>query len=107
MRASTRSRTRKPSVATRRGRHSRPMRRITESASRSEHMTKSKIIVATVGLFISIVALADTTLTYRSEGGCVGDFDRFELKSTSMRVDGGGANGSMIYDHAEKLAYFI
>jgi hypothetical protein len=56
------------------------------------------------------VALADHTLTYRSEGGCAGDFDRIELKGLFLRVDSGGAgsgSGSMIYDHGEKLAYFI
>src|SRR5579862_8119873 len=82
------------------------MRRITDAARR-QRMTNIRNVVAIAGALVSGLALADTTLTYRSEGGCAGDFDRFELKSTSMRVDGGGANGSMIYDHAEKLAYFI
>lgn len=53
-------------------------------------------------------ACADDTLTYRSSGGCAGDFDRIELKGLYLRVDGGGASGgSLIYDHGEKLAYFI
>ena len=61
------------------------------------------------GLFLSTGALADTTLTYRSDGGCAGDFDRVELKAQWLRVDAGasGQSSSMIYDHAEKLAYFI
>lgn len=70
-------------------------------------MTKMRAIVAIAASLVASVASCDTTLTYRSDGDCHGDFDRFELKSTSLRVDGGGANGSMIYDHAEKLAYFI
>jgi hypothetical protein len=53
-------------------------------------------------------AFADDTLTYRSTGGCAGDFERIELKGLFLRVDGGGmSGGSMIYDHGEKLAYFI
>jgi hypothetical protein len=55
------------------------------------------------------IAFADDTITYRSEGGCVGDFDRIEMKSYFLRVDSGngGHAGSMIYDHSEKLAYFV
>lgn len=55
------------------------------------------------------VAFADDTITYRSEGGCTGDFERIEMASSYLRVDSGngGHAGSMIYDHAEKLAYFI
>lgn len=61
------------------------------------------------GLFLSTGALADTTLTYHSDGGCTGDFDRVELKAEWLRVDAGesGQSSSMIYDHGEKLAYFI
>ena len=61
------------------------------------------------GLFLSTGALADTTLTYHSDGGCTGDFDRVELKAQWLRVDAGasGQSSSMIYDHAEKLAYFV
>jgi hypothetical protein len=56
----------------------------------------------------AVTAFADDTLTYRSTGGCAGDFERIELKGLFLRVDGGGVNGgSMIYDHGEKLAYFI
>ena len=60
-------------------------------------------------LLLSTFALADTTLSYRSDGGCAGDFDRLELKAQWLRVDAGagGASTGMIYDHAEKLAYFI
>jgi len=55
------------------------------------------------------LAFADDTLAYRSEGGCNGDFDRIELKSYFLRFDAGsgGRASSMIYDHSEKLAYFI
>src|ERR1700752_3245531 len=53
-------------------------------------------------------ALADDTLQYKSEGGCAGDFERVQLKALFLRVDAGGETGStMIYDHGEKLAYFI
>lgn len=58
---------------------------------------------------LSTGALADTTLTYRSDGGCAGDFDRVEMKAYWLRVDAGAghAESSMIYDHSEKLAYFV
>ena len=60
-------------------------------------------------LLFSTGALADTTLTYRGDGACTGDFDRLELKAQWLRVDSGAGNtsNSMIYDHSEKLAYFI
>ena len=32
-------------------------------------------------LLSSTGALGDTTLSYRSEGGCAGDFERVELKA--------------------------
>jgi hypothetical protein len=65
-------------------------------------------LVAMAALVVSGSALADHTLTYRSTGGCAGDFDRVELKGLFLRADSGGASGgSMIYDHGEKLAYFI
>src|SRR3982750_1983588 len=62
-----------------------------------------------LALAFPALAFADDTITYRSEGGCNGDFERVEMKSYYLRVDsGGGAHaGSMIYDHSEKLAYFI
>jgi len=70
-------------------------------------MTKIPLIVALA--LLPAIAVADDTITYRSEGGCAGDFERVEMKSYFLRVDsgGGGHAGSMIYDHSEKLAYFI
>ncbi len=67
------------------------------------------IVGLCAGLFLATGALADTTLTYRSDGACRGDFDRVELKAQWLRVDAGanGESSSMIYDHAEKLAYFV
>jgi hypothetical protein len=72
-------------------------------------MIKTMIATACVGLLLSTNALADNTIGYRSSGGCAGDFERVELKSHWLRVDAGDAGNanSMIYDHAEKLAYFI
>jgi hypothetical protein len=71
-------------------------------------MRNLRIATFAAGLALASGALADDTLVYRSEGGCAGDFDRVELKSEFLRVDAGGAEGSsMIYDHVEKLAYFI
>jgi len=76
-------------------------------------MRRNSMVKTIVGLgaafFLSTAALADTALTYRSEGGCTGDFDRVELKAQWLRVDAGenAQSSSMIYDHAEKLAYFI
>jgi len=76
-------------------------------------MTKTRIAATCASLLLcalaSASALADNTLSYRSEGGCTGDFDTVQLKGQWLRVDsrGGGSGGSMIYDHAEKLAYFI
>jgi hypothetical protein len=70
-------------------------------------MTKTALLVALTAL--PAIAFADDTITYRSEGGCSGDFERVEMKSYFLRVDSGngGHAGSMIYDHSEKLAYFI
>jgi hypothetical protein len=71
--------------------------------------TRVLVPAITAALFVG-TAGADDTLTYRSVGGCAGDFERIELKGLFLRVDGGGAqggSGSMIYDHGEKLAYFI
>ncbi len=70
-------------------------------------MKTTALLVLVAALPLS--ALADDTITYRSEGGCAGDFERIEMKSSFLRVDsgGGGHAGSMIYDHSEKLAYFI
>ncbi len=68
----------------------------------------ARLFVALAGVLVAGAACADDTLTYRSTGGCAGDFDRVELKGLFLRVDSGGASGgSMIYDHGEKLAYFI
>lgn len=71
-------------------------------------MTKTTALLVALGA-LPAIALADDTITYRSEGGCAGDFDRVEMKTYFLRVDSGnGAHaGSMIYDHSEKLAYFI
>ena len=69
--------------------------------------TKLALMLA---LALPAIACADDTITYRSEGGdCAGDFERIEMKSYFVRIDsgGGGHAGSMIYDHSEKLAYFI
>jgi hypothetical protein len=68
----------------------------------------ARLLIAIAGLVFAGAAYADDTLTYRSTGVCTGDFERIELKDLYLRVDGGGASGgSMIYDHGEKLAYFI
>ena len=66
-------------------------------------------IALILALALPTLACADDTLTYRGEGSCNGDFERIEMKSYFLRVDsgGGGHAGSMIYDHSEKLAYFI
>ena len=55
------------------------------------------------------LAIADTTIRYRVEGTCSGDFDEVQLKEHWLRADShqGGGDNSMIYDGAEKLAYFI
>jgi len=70
---------------------------------------KTISMLACVLAALPAIALADDTITYRSEGGCNGDFERIEMKSSFLRVDSGngGHAGSMIYDHSEKLAYFI
>jgi hypothetical protein len=73
-------------------------------------MMKISLFLASVlVLAFPMLAFADDTITYRSEGGCNGDFDRVEMKSYFLRVDSGdgGHAGSMIYDHSEKVAYFI
>jgi hypothetical protein len=71
-------------------------------------MNARVLVPAIVAVLFAVTAFADDTLTYRSVGGCAGDFDRIELKGLFLRVDSGGAAGSsMIYDHGEKLAYFI
>ena len=69
---------------------------------------KTMIAMSCIAL-LSTNALADNTIAYRSSGGCAGDFERVELKSHWLRVDAGDAGNasSMIYDHAEKLAYFV
>ncbi|MET0230811.1 MAG: hypothetical protein ABW186_07775 [Rhodanobacteraceae bacterium] len=68
----------------------------------------ARMLVAMAGLAVAHIACADDTLTYRSTGGCAGDFERVELKGLYLRVDGGGASGgSMIYDHGEKIAWFL
>jgi hypothetical protein len=66
-------------------------------------------IALAIAFALPAIASADETITYRTEGGCDGDFERIEMKSYFIRVDsGGGAHaGSMIYDHSEKLAYFL
>ena len=71
-------------------------------------MTNLRVAALAAGIALAAGASADDTLVYRSEGGCAGDFDRVELKAEFLRVDAGGADGSsMIYDHGEKLGYFI
>ncbi|HEY6986227.1 MAG TPA: hypothetical protein VH375_09095 [Rhodanobacteraceae bacterium] len=76
-------------------------------------MTKTMLAAIRASLTLCVLtsapALADNTLRYRSEGGCTGDFDTVELRGQWLRVDshGDGSGGGMIYDHAEKLAYFI
>lgn len=72
-------------------------------------MTKRTLLLFAMAAALPALALADDTITYRSEGGCNGDFERVEMKSSFLRVDSGGGahSGSMIYDHSEKLAYFI
>ena len=71
-------------------------------------MTHLRIAALVMSLALASSAFADDTLAYKSEGGCAGDFDRVQLKSLFLRVDAGGESGStMIYDHGEKLAFFI
>jgi len=56
----------------------------------------------------SACALADTTIGYRIDGVCAGDFDALQLKDHWLRADSHqGVDNSMIYDGAEKLAYFL
>jgi len=68
-----------------------------------------RILVAAYVLAAPACAFADATISYRSEGGCAGDFDSVQLKDYYLRADAeqGGGSGSMIYDGAEKLGYFI
>jgi len=68
-----------------------------------------KALAASLFFTLSASAIADTRISYRSEGGCAGDFDRVELKDHRFRADShqGENDGSMIYDGAEKLAYFV
>lgn len=73
-------------------------------------MTRTTVLIFACAIgALPALARADNTIAYRSEGGCAGDFDRVEMKSYFLRVDSGsgGHAGSMIYDHSEKLAYFI
>lgn len=52
-------------------------------------------------------AIADTTLTYRGDDGCAGDFDRLRMKDTWLRMDTRErSDSSMIYDGSEKLVTF-
>ena len=52
-------------------------------------------------------AVADTTLTYRGDDGCIGDFDRMRMKDAWLRMDARqGADSSMVYDGSEKLVTF-
>jgi hypothetical protein len=52
-------------------------------------------------------AVADTTLIYRGDDGCAGDFDRMQMKDAWLRMDTRqGADSSMIYDGSEKLVTF-
>jgi len=52
-------------------------------------------------------AIADTTLTYRGDDGCAGDFDRLRMKDAWLRMDTReGSDSSMIYDGSEKLVTF-
>ena len=56
----------------------------------------------------SACALADTTIGYRIDGECAGDFAALQLKDHWLRADSHqGVDNSMIYDGAEKLAYFL
>lgn len=72
--------------------------------------TLAAAALALAALEFAANAHADSTLDYRSEGGCAGDFDRVQVKAGWLRVDSderGENAGSMIYDHTEKLGYFI
>jgi len=51
---------------------------------------------------------ADTTLGYRGDAGCAGDFDQVRMKDSWLRMDTHqGSDSSMIYDGAEKLVTFV
>jgi hypothetical protein len=57
---------------------------------------------------LSAQAIADATIRYRADGTCNGDFDEVQLKDHWLRADSHqGGDNSMVYDGAEKLAYFI
>ena len=57
---------------------------------------------------LSAQAIADATISYRVDGTCTGDFDEVQLKDHWLRADSHqGGDNSMVYDGAEKLAYFI
>ena len=52
-----------------------------------------RILVAACVLAAPACAFADATISYRSEGGCAGDFDSVQLKDYYLRADaeqGGG-----------------
>ncbi|MGH8174149.1 MAG: hypothetical protein ACREPX_13490, partial [Rhodanobacteraceae bacterium] len=51
----------------------------------------------------------DSTIRYRVDGTCNGDFDEVQLKEHWLRADSSqdGYSNSMVYDGVEKLAYFI
>ena len=69
----------------------------------------TRILLALAVTLAWSLAIADTTIRYRVEGTCNGDFDEVQLKEHWLRADShqGGGDNSMIYDGAEKLAYFI
>jgi hypothetical protein len=69
----------------------------------------AKASCALAAALASTLALADTTIRYRVEGTCNGDFDTVQLKDHWLRADSRqeGADSTMIYDGAEKLGYFI
>jgi hypothetical protein len=63
---------------------------------------------ALFALLLPCCALADTTLTYRGDDGCSGDFDQIQMKDAWLRMDTRqGGDNSMIYDGAEKLVTFV
>src|SRR3982751_44693 len=55
-----------------------------------------------VSCLLPCCGVADTTLTYRGEGGCAGDFERMQMKDAWLRMDTRqDADSSMIYDGSE------
>lgn len=58
---------------------------------------------------LSCCAVADTTLGYRGDADCAGDFDQVRMKDSWLRMDAhqGSDSSSMIYDGAEKLVTFV